>query len=131
MKPLVILALAALPFSACGGDETARAYGAADKVWTLSELDGETFPATATLTFQQTGRIEGAGPCNRYTARMTAPYPWFEAKAIATTRSICAEFEAETAYLAALGTVTLAEVAGNTLILSTPDDLTMIFTAGD
>ena len=130
MKVLALAALAALSLAACRGDETVRAYGAADQVWTLSEIDGTPFDASATLTFPDAGRIAGAAPCNRYSADMTVPYPWFEAGPIAATRRACPELAAETAFLTALGQATLAEVAGETLILSNPEGLNMVFRSG-
>ena len=115
----------------CARDETVGAYGAADKIWVLSEIDGQLFPAEATLTFPGPGRIAGQAPCNRYFADMAAPYPWFETGPIASTRRICPDDAAERAYFEALSAMTLSEVLGDTLILSTEDGRSMVFTAGD
>tara|TARA_R110002049_G_scaffold117332_3_gene270731 strand:- start:119317 stop:119709 length:393 start_codon:yes stop_codon:yes gene_type:complete len=117
MRTLMILgALSMLPN--CNGDETVRAYGAADKVWRVTEIDGKPFTAHATLTFPEAGKIAGDAPCNSYSATMTVPYPWFEAGPVAVTRRACPQLAAEAAYLAALRDATLSEVLGNTLILS-------------
>jgi heat shock protein HslJ len=59
---------------------------------------------------------------------MAAPYPWFEAGDIAVTRRACPDLAAETAFFDALADMTLAEVAGDALILSTPDGREMVFT---
>ncbi|MGJ8615214.1 MAG: META domain-containing protein [Sulfitobacter sp.] len=119
-----------LLLAACQKDESVRAYGAADKEWRLIELAGKPFNAKATLTFPETGRIAGMAPCNSYGGTMTVPYPWFEAGAIAATKRACPDLAAETAFFSALGAATLSEVLGDTLILSNPDGLSMVFKSG-
>lgn len=115
--------------AACQGDETVRAYGGADKTWVLTELDARPFPARATLTFPEPGRIAGEGPCNTYAAEMSVPYPWFEAGPIRATKRACPDLASETLFLKALAAMTLSEVLENTLILRTADGLEMVFTA--
>lgn len=112
----------------CGG-ETVSGHGAAGRTWKLVELDGAAFPARATLTFPEEGRIAGEGPCNRYSGAQTVPYPWFRAEKIAATRRACPDLAAETAYFSALEAMTLAEVAGDVLILRTGDGREMVFQA--
>ena len=126
----VILLLASLLLSACYGDETVRAYGAADKVWILTELRKTPFTATATLTFPEAGRIAGKAPCNSFNASQDAPYPWFNAGPIVATRMACPELAAESAYLTALSEATLSEVLGDTLILSNDDAVLLTFKSG-
>lgn len=129
-SPVVVVAILAA-LGACRNDETLRAYGGADRVWTLKELGGAQFPATATLTFPKQGEIAGQGPCNRYFGAMDVPYPWFDAGPIGSTRMACPDMAAETAFLTALESATLSEVAGDTLILSNTDGLEMVFKATD
>ena len=131
MKILITCALLLASLTACRDDETVRAYGGADQIWTLKELNGAPFPAIATLTFPKEGEIAGQGPCNRYFGAMTAPYPWFDAGPIGSTRMACPNLAAETTFLAALEAATLSEVAGNTLILSDTDGLEMVFKGTD
>lgn len=131
MKVLITCALLLASLTACRGDETVRAYGGADQIWTLKELNGASFPANATLTFPKEGEIAGQGPCNRYFGAMTAPYPWFDAGPIGSTRMACPNLESETTFLTALEAATLSEVAGNTLILSNTDGLEMVFKGTD
>ncbi len=128
---LLLLLPAIFGIDACQGDETARAYGAGDREWTLIEVNEVAFDARATLRFPAAGKIAGDGPCNSYVATMTVPYPWFDAGLIASTRLACPALDAEVAFLAALGQATLIEVGGDTLILSNPDGLKMVFTAAD
>lgn len=125
----VILALVLL-ISACRGDETLRAYGAADRVWTLTELDGKRFAARATIEFPEEGRISGQAPCNRYFADLTVPYPWFEAGPIGATKMACPDLDAEAQFFKALDAMSLSEVLNNTLILSTPEGREMVFKSG-
>lgn len=115
--------------TACVGDETVAAYGGADKTWQVVEVDGAAFPHRATLTFAETGTIQGEAPCNRYSASMTVPYPWFETGPIAQTKRSCPDAAAEAVFLAALADMTLSEVLGDTLVLSTPEGRSMVFKA--
>lgn len=115
----------------CSGDETLSGHGAADRTWQLTEIDGTTFDARATITFPEEGKIVGEAPCNRYFAAQLQPYPWFEAAEIGTTRRACPDLARETAFLDALGAMTLAEVTETTLILSTPEGREMVFRAAE
>ena len=115
----------------CGGDETVSAYGGGSSTWRLVELDGTPFGATATLDLSEPGRISGQAPCNRYFADQTAPYPWFQAGAIAATRRACPELALEQAFLTALAEMSLSEVSGDILILSNDAGRQMLFRAAD
>jgi heat shock protein HslJ len=127
-----ILAMAILTLvPACQADETVRAYGAADRVWTLTEIDKKPFPASATLSFGDEGSIGGRAPCNRYSASMTVPYPWFETGPILSTKMACPDLKAEYKFFNALEAMTLAEVLNDVLILSTSEGREMVFKAGD
>ena len=123
--PYTLMCLALL---ACK-DETVAGYGALDTPWRLVEIDGQAFPAQATLRFGTDGEISGSAPCNRYFGRQTAPYPWFAAEELGTTRRACPALAHETAYLSALAAMTLSEVAGDTLILSNDAGREMVFRA--
>jgi len=125
LLPLLIL------LAACAGDETLSAYGAADKTWVLTEIDGQPFSDRATLSFPEPGRLAGQAPCNAYSGKQTAPYPWFEARQIISTKAACAELRQEQSFLSALSTVTLSEVSGDIMVLSTPEGREMVFKAGD
>lgn len=128
MTRLGALALVAL-LSACQGDETVAAYGAAGKTWHLTELDGVPFTARATVRFPEFGKIAGDGPCNRYSTSMTVPYPWFEAGTIQSTDMACPDLDAEHAFFAALASMSQSEVWGDTMILRTEDGQEMVFKA--
>lgn len=122
-----------LPFvlGACYKDETVAGYGGADQVWTLIEMGGAPFTARATLVFPEPGRLSGQGPCNSYGGEQTAPYPWFDAKAIFSTRMACQNLREEAAYFSALEHMTLAEIQGSTMILSDDSGKEMVFTANE
>lgn len=114
---------------ACQPDETISGYAPQDAEYQLTELDGAAFGALATITFPEKGRVAGQGPCNRYSAAQTEIYPWFNLGPIAAMRMACPDLGTEAAFFEALSAMTLAEVAGNTLILSTPDGREMVFRA--
>lgn len=115
---------------ACDREETIRKYGAADKIWALTELNGTPFGAETALSFQPNSRISGTGPCNAFNGKMSTPYPWFKVENLAATKRICPGLAEETAFFNALSQATLSEVLGRTMILSNPDGLSMIFNAG-
>jgi heat shock protein HslJ len=125
------LALALAFLGACKADETLRSYGAADKTWQLVELNGVAFTDTATLTFPEKHKIAGSGPCNRVGATLDVPYPWFEITQIVSTKMACPALPQETAFFDSLSNATLSEVLGDTMILSNPDGLSMVFKAAD
>lgn len=116
---------------ACQADETVAGYGGAEKTWTLTELDGAPFTATATMSFPETGRIAGRAPCNNYNGEMSVPYPWFEVGPLMSTRMACPELEQEGLFFAALGEMTLSEVLGDTLILRNDAGREMVFKAAE
>ncbi len=110
-------------------DETISGYADTDASWELIELDGTLFPAKATISFPEKGRISGQAPCNSYFGTQSAPYPWFETGPIAATKRACPDLPAEGAFFNALEQMSIAEVSGNTLILSNEDGRQMIFKA--
>ncbi len=131
MRSVIALLLLTLSLVACRSDDPMRAYEDPDRVWSLKELDGAPFPATATMRFPKTGQIVGQGPCNRYFGAMTAQYPLFDAGPIGSTRMACPTGTAETAFLAALEVMYRARVEGDALILTSPDGREMVFKATD
>jgi len=126
----ILAAALFLPLMACYDDETITAYGGADKVWVLTELDSKGYAARATLTFPEQGKIAGVAPCNTYSGSLSVPYPWFEATQVLSTRMACADLDAETAFFTALSEMTLSEVLGDVLLLSNENGRQMVFKAG-
>jgi len=110
-------------------DETVAGYAPDGVNWRLIELSGDPFPATATLQLLAKGKVTGAGPCNRFSARQTAPYPWFALTAIAATKRACPDLELEAEFFGALETMTLSEVSGTLLILTDDAGDQMVFEA--
>lgn len=125
-----LLALSGI-VSACQADETVASYGAADREWTLVELNGAAFTARATLTFGEDGRISGQAPCNRYSGTNTVPYPWFKTGPVAATKMACPDLGAESAFFTALDGMTQSEVLEDTLVLRNEDGAEMVFKASD
>lgn len=126
MRLICILLLSVLGYCK---DETVSGYAPAGVTWHLQAINGTPFPARATLTFPQEGRIAGDAPCNSYFAAQTVPYPWFKTGPIGATKRACPELDAEIRYLQGLAEMTLSEVAGDTLILSNEDGAQMLFRA--
>jgi len=121
--------LACLALSGCAPDETLFKYGAAGKVWQLTELGGTPFGARATISFGEDGAVSGHAPCNRYASRQSEPYPWFKLDPIMSTNMACSELAAESAFFTELRRMQLAEVGNRVLILSTQSGDKMIFEA--
>lgn len=128
LKIIAAIGLTSLATS-CVTDESISGYADPTRVYVLQELDGELFDGRATISFPEEGQINGHAPCNSYFAQQTEFYPWFGVEAIGATRMACPELEAEAAFFAAIGAMTLAEVIGPTLILSNTDGRKMVFVA--
>ncbi len=118
-----------LLLAACQGDETISGYVAPGTIFALEEQAGQAVTFTATITFPEPGRVTGSGPCNSFNAAQSVPLPWIDIGPIAATRRACPDLAAEGAYFAALEQATLAEVAGDVLILSDEDDDFLVFRA--
>jgi heat shock protein HslJ len=88
--------------------------------WRLVELDGAPFPARATATLTEDGRVTGQAPCNRFTATWTGRWPELAFAPAASTRMACPELEAETAFFAALGRIDRAALGPDGLTLTGP-----------
>lgn len=129
MRPLILLATVLL--AQCDQDETLTAYGAAGQVWRLTELNGSRVSGSATLEFAEDQTMRGTGPCNLFSAKVTAPYPWFELSPILSTRRACPDLALETELLNLLPQLSQAEVSGSVLVLSNEAGQRAIFTSGD
>ena len=113
-----IALIIAIALTACQKDETISGQSTPTDTWQLSQMNGKAIAADITLTFPEKGRIAGRAPCNTYFASQTAPLPWFEVTAIASTKRACPEPELEEVYFQALESMTLIERTGPTLLLS-------------
>ena len=123
MRFAVILLL----LSACTGDETISGYAGVGSSWTLTEIDGGSPGAPLRIQFADKGQIKGAGPCNSFAARQTAPYPWIEITEVVTTERACDQLAQETRFLAVLSRMSLAEVSGDILVLTGENGQEMVF----
>ncbi|MDA5093200.1 META domain-containing protein [Aliiroseovarius sp. KMU-50] len=128
MKQLTAFCAITLALFGCK-DETLSGYSPEKTTWVWQELDGKAAPARATLRLPAPGRIEGKAPCNNYSARQSAPYPWFAVDQITATRMACPDLAAETEFFAALQAMSLAEVSADHLLLSNDDGREMLFAA--
>ncbi|MEM1302777.1 MAG: META domain-containing protein [Pseudomonadota bacterium] len=115
-----------LLLAGCATDETVTRFAGEGSVWSYQDTSvGSAVPVT--LTFPEPGQVAGQGPCNRYSATQTAPYPWFELGPVAATKRACPELAAEAAYFEDLQSMSLAEVSGDVLILSNDTGKQMVF----
>lgn len=121
-----LLPLLFLPLAACA-DETISGYADPDATYRLAEIGGTAFPASATIAFPAEGEVRGTAPCNAWSATQSAPYPWFTLGPIAATRRACPDLAAEMLFFDTLARMTLAEVQGQVLILSSEDGTEMVF----
>lgn len=95
------------------------AFPAADTVWQVTALDDAPFAARGTVQFSDEGRIGGQAPCNTYSGGLEGTPEAFVVGALAVTRMICPDDEAETLFFDALNAMTvLAEGPDGTLILT-------------
>lgn len=133
MKPTPLtlrrLALAAVTLLAasCSPDESISGQAQPSDVFVLQTLDGAAVPARITLSFPEPGRIAGEAPCNRYFGRQTAPLPWVEIDQIGATKRACPDLALESRYLQALQDMTLIELTGDTLVLTSDAGREMTF----
>ncbi len=125
MLPLILTLPALLaPYLA---DETVSGHALRDVSYVLQGVGDSAAAARFTIAFPTEGRIEGEGPCNRFSARQTAPYPWFAVEGLVSTKRACPALAEESAYLEALAAMTLAEASGPVLILSDDTGREMVF----
>ncbi|MGR3491685.1 MAG: META domain-containing protein [Shimia sp.] len=106
----------------CPQDETLTAY-VDHSNWISSA------PPGLTLNLSERGTITGTGPCNTFSAEITAPYPWLALGPIRTTRRACPNLDQERRALETLSRARFAEAAGPVLILTTDNGTELIFSA--
>ncbi|MEJ6399295.1 META domain-containing protein [Yoonia sp. 208BN28-4] len=119
--PIIIM------LSTCGPDETLTGYGQTDDVYVLQTMNDTPVAQRITLSLSDPGRISGDAPCYSYTARQTAPYPWFDVSPIAAMRMACPDLALEVDFFAGLQSMMFAEALGDTLILTNEDGDSMVF----
>jgi heat shock protein HslJ len=124
---VLLICLALITLAGCKYDESVSGYTASSTVWSLTELDGEVFTPRATIAFPEKGKVSGTGPCNSFSASQTVPLPWIEIRNLVSTKMACPDLSMETVFFSALGDMSLAEVAGNVMILSNESGREMVF----
>ncbi len=97
---------------------TARAGEATlDGDWKLVRLQDQAVDTGGTLLVKD-GHISGSTGCNRFRATFTATGAAIKVDPVAATKMYCQDRAmVERAYLAALETVTVFELAGDTLVM--------------
>ncbi|MEM8789917.1 MAG: META domain-containing protein [Pseudomonadota bacterium] len=102
-----------------------------DTLWTLKDLNGAPAGFSASLRFGSGGSVSGTAPCNSFSARQTAPLPWFEIADLTATQRGCPLARDEAAFFQALRAMDFAEVADNSLLLSNDQGQTLFFQAAE
>ena len=102
-------------------------FEASSRIWTLVEIDGEPFRATATLRFGKGNRINGRAPCNRYFAKQSGTYPSFSIGPVGITRRACPDLASEAKFLHAIERADTAAIEEGLLVLTGPEGLKLVF----
>lgn len=118
-----------ITLQACYPQTLSDAPAATRQTWQLSEIDGASFSARATLLIEAEGKVVGQAPCNRYLGQIEGSYPIFKLGRITTTKMACPELAAEALFLGALQTMTRAKLSDTTLLLSNASGTEMVFKA--
>ena len=96
--------------------------------WQLTVLNGASFPAPATLWFDDSGNAAGQAPCNSFTATNGATLPGLALTNINSTEMACDALADEVRFfdtLAGMKTATLQDP--DRLLLQGSDGRTMMF----
>ncbi|WP_299424978.1 META domain-containing protein [uncultured Shimia sp.] len=120
-------AATALSIAACATTETVTQYGGTAYDWKLVEIDGTAVTYDAELAFASDGGVHGEGPCNGFSGKQSKPYPWVDIQIDFVEELYCSGIDNEEAYLAALMEMTLIEVSGPNMVMSTDTGRQMVF----
>lgn len=110
-------------------DETLAGFAPTGSVYVLEEWAGNKELPHLTLHFERPGRISGKAPCNTFSGLITAPYPWFDLEDLEITKVACPSLSVEIALLSELRRMTIAEVSGDIIMLSSDQGITLTFMA--
>ncbi len=122
MKYSSLLVAGALAMAACSDSSVDF-----DGDYILQSVAGEAVQAETVLRIEGS-QVGGMASCNNYTANNGAAWPEVSLSPIAATRKMCPDMSGETAYLAALAKVDMAERTENGLRLTGPGT-ELLFTA--
>ncbi|MEQ3625530.1 MAG: META domain-containing protein [Celeribacter sp.] len=111
----LVLAGSVIPAQA---EKTLSEFAGNQSEWVLVAIDGGPAPDGVTLTFPVPNHISGHGPCNAYSARIVAPFPWFGIAGITATRMACPALEAEQRYFSTLEHMSAVELNGASMTLT-------------
>lgn len=112
------LCLMLLSAGAAHADEVGSEQGMLLFEWTLVSLDGVEPTVQTTIRIDEPGHLGGQGPCSRYFADVTGPWPSFRPGMIGAARMACPDMAAEAQYFAALQAMETAEIKDGTLRLT-------------
>ncbi len=120
--------LSPLLLAACVAEPSGPFDPVADKdAWRLVAMNGQPFTAPASLRFDTTWLISGRAPCNRYSAKLTAPPPAFTIASLTATEMACPDLDAEGRFFETLLLMTHSEAQGDTLTMTGAAGRSMVF----
>lgn len=118
----------ALSFLGCA-DESVTGYADRDAVYRLIEITGTEPALEADLTFPARGAIRVETGCGVYEIATDVPYPWVAMSRAVVTPRECDTRGADAVFFGEMMRVTLAEVSGPVLILTTEEGGLLVFQA--
>ncbi|MDA8585614.1 META domain-containing protein [Rhodobacteraceae bacterium] len=117
-----------LSFLGCA-DESVTGYADRNAVYRLIEIAGAEPELDADLTFPSRGAIRVETSCGLYEISTDVPYPWIAMSRAVVTPRECDARGADAIFFGEMMRVTLAEVTGPVLILTTDDGDLLVFRA--
>jgi len=108
-------------------DETLAAYAERDVAYRLEPAEDAPAVGTLTLRFPKVRSVEVRTHCASYHAALTVPYPWFRTARWQVADRHCDPGSQDLLFRDALRRMTLAEILGDTLILSNDIGEALIF----
>lgn len=123
---------AALLLAACSPlPDTVGDAAPSRMVWRLDQANGAPATYPATLRLLEDGRVIGAAPCGRFTARQAAPLPFVGFSDFAPEDDNCARLAEQQAFFTALGAMDFAEIDTTRMRLSNDRGQSLEFEAAE
>ena len=126
----IVAALIAVGCCRCRSKSRA-AVSLTGHTWQLVKLMGQDIAAEGesfTITFNEDGRLNGVGSCNRLFGDYTATADGkIEVGQLGSTRMMCPDVERENRYFMTIGEATAYEIDGQTLMLIFDGEVRAIF----
>lgn len=133
---VILMASVAVLLAACCNCRSGKSKNAMqliDTKWQLAEMEGRTVTAAGesyTLTLGKDGKVSGKGDCNTLMGSFQTPKSGvIKFNALASTRMMCPDQEAEYKFIKLLEASDGYSIDGKTLMLFTDGELKLAFSA--